>query len=373
MNLSIHPSHIEPLKSELRVLAPHVKASHRIEAMARGFGFGSHAALLSAIADGTVSCSLDDRAFATFLRERGGKDLPYDTLSEAVVRVRLPEQRAAIEAVMAREPGICANGYRTHDPRRSPQDNVAAFNASRHDLLRSAFVKQFVRAIEYLHTQEKSNTVSRKRTSYGYKHAAEDFHRAAASHADPYVANGVLIAAAIHLGFTVKRDGASPNAFINIAAPKVPRRRSDLAGSLRGPKKLAAWRNLMVAAINAGLEQGIFGLAENDNRWKTTYGIYRFDFDELPAIACVCDAGFGELSVHVALNPTRRAEEFIVSSNAGFIAGDAFASGWLERKLGAWLQTSTSATGSVRTALLERIVAANPAPQGFSDNGRVMM
>jgi len=71
----------------------------------------------------------------------------------------------------------------------------------------------------------------------------------------PYVANGLFIAAALHLDFAVKRDGDGPNAFINIASAPVRRERSGLAGSLRGPKKLAAWRNMMVAGINASLER----------------------------------------------------------------------------------------------------------------------
>jgi hypothetical protein len=240
-------------------------------------------------------------------------------------------------------------------------------------MLEAAYFEQFLRAVMYLETLEKSKTVSRKRTSYGYKHDAERFHEAAAPGENYYVANGMFIVAALHLGFAIKRDGEGPNAFINIAVPKSSRRRSDLAGTLRGPKKSAAWRNMMVGAINAGLEQGIFGLAPDDNRWKSEYGIYRFDFNGLRAIACVSDIGHGELSVHVALNPTDRADDFIRSHNAGFAAGDAFASGWLERKLGAWLQTSGAPIGSVRAPILDQIVAARPTPKGYADSGRMMM
>lgn len=66
-------------------------------------------------------------------------------------------------------------------------------------------------------------------------------------------------------------------------------------------------------------------------------------------------AGCGELSAHVAIQPTTRAERAIRAYNADFVAGEAFASGWLERESGKWLQTSTAPTGSIRQILLERL------------------
>lgn len=373
MMVPISPADMTPLKAHLLTLAPTIKASHRAEAMARGLGFGSNAALLTALDQGPVPCDVDNLAFAAFLRERGGETLPPDVLSEAVVRTKLGVERAAIQAVLAQQPELSANGFRTYWPQKSAQEQADVFQASRAAMTQAPYLEQFSRAVAFLQTKAKSATVSRKRTSYGYKHDAETFHEAANPDGDPYVANGMFIAAATHLGFTVKRDGASPNAFINLAEPKTSRRSNQLAGSLRGPKKRAAWRNLMVAAINAGLDQDLFGLAENDNRWGTEYGIYRFDFDGLPAIACVRDIGFGELSVHAALNPTDRAEDFIRTHNAGFVAGDGFASGWLERKRGPWLQTSQTPTGAFRADLLDQVAAAHVPTKGYADNGRVML
>lgn len=374
MKVSISHADIDPLKSQLLALAPAVKASHRVEALARGLGFGSHAALLATLGEDPAPCAIDNSAFGAFLKDRGGADLPYDTLSEAVVRTKFARSRATIEEVLAREPALSANGLRSFDRRLSPQENAANFARSRQAMIEARYVEQFIRAVAYLETREKSKTAARGRTSYGYKHDAEHFHEAAAPGEDPYVANGMFIAAALHLGFTAKREAdSSPNALINIATAKAPRRRSELAGAMRGPKKKAAWRNLMVAAINAGLAQGLFGLAEDDNRWATEYGIYRFDFDGLPAIACVRDIGHGELSVHVAVSPTDRADDFIRSYNAGFVAGAAFASGWLERKLGPWLQTQINPVGCVRAALLDRIVAARLTPAGYADAGRTML
>lgn len=373
MTLFITSEDLDPLKGQLLALVSEAKASHRAEALARGLGFGSNAALRAGVAAGPVECQVDNRAFVDFLASRGVLDVPWDTLSEAVVRVKLPGHRAAIAAVMDQQPELGSRGFRIWDGRRSPRENADDFRANREEMLKAHSVEEFIRAVAYLETKEKARTVSRKGTSYGYKHQAERFHEARTPGANPYVANGLFITAAMHLGFTVKRDGNSPNAFINIASAPARRDRSGLAGSLRGPKKHAAWRNMMVAGINAGLEQGQFGLSPEDNRWDGNEAVYRFAFDGLPAIACVRDAGFGELSVHVAIRPTNRAEEAIRAYNAGFVAGDAFASGWLERESGTWLQTSTSPTGSIRQALLDRVAAVRPSPMGYADSGRVMM
>ncbi|MBP2229683.1 hypothetical protein J2847_002982 [Azospirillum agricola] len=96
----------------------------------------------------------------------------------------------------------------------------------------------------------------------------------------------------------------------------------------------------MVAAINTGLDRGLFSLDAGDNRWGDGEGVYRFDFAGLPAIASVRGAGFGELGESVAVRPTERAAEFVRTANAGFLAGDAFTSGWLERKEGEWPQST---------------------------------
>jgi hypothetical protein len=60
----------------------------------------------------------------------------------------------------------------------------------------------------------KSKSCANHEHSYGLKHLAEDWGRAAGL--EPYVANGELIAAALYLGFTVTLDPGTPNAFIGV-------------------------------------------------------------------------------------------------------------------------------------------------------------
>jgi hypothetical protein len=94
-----------------------------------------------------------------------------------------------------------------------------------------------------------------------------------------------------------------------------------------------AWRNAMVAAINAGISQRLFSVRPGDNRWPGASETsdhkprephaYRFMIGDIPAVASVSDAGWDELSIHVALWPTARGDYWIVALNAGFLASEA--------------------------------------------------
>jgi hypothetical protein len=102
-----------------------------------------------------------------------------------------------------------------------------------------------------------------------------------------------------------------------------------------------AWRNMMVSAINEGLRRKLFSFRPGDNRWLGHDEPYIYSFlfpGDIQAMACVKNAGDDELSVHVALWPTKRAGEFLACRNGGFLVGEAYAAGWLERRKGAWLQ-----------------------------------
>ena len=89
-------------------------------------------------------------------------------------------------------------------------------------------------------------------------------------------------------------------------------------------------------------------------------------------MASVGDAGFDEVSVHAALLPTPRAWDFIRLSNAGFIAGEAFAAGWLERRLGRWLQASPGLF-RCRREVLGILSEATIEPNGFASHGRLII
>lgn len=137
-----------------------------------------------------------------------------------------------------------------------------------------------------------------------------------------------------------------------------------------------AWRNAMVAGINAGIGQRHFTIRAGDNRWpeasqagRREAHIYRFEVDGIPAIASVRDAGFDELSIHVALWPTIDAERWVKAGFSGFLAGEVWASGWLERRDGAWLQFSKNPEIRCRQRRLAQTADLEIRPRGFADRG----
>jgi hypothetical protein len=134
-----------------------------------------------------------------------------------------------------------------------------------------------------------------------------------------------------------------------------------------------AWRNLMVCAINAALERRLFTLRPGDNRFPDNMRRGElFDFtlpNGLPARGSVSDAGFDELAVHAAVNPKG---EWVRTWNGGFTAGDAFGTTWVERRLGAWMQTSVTSF-RCRKALLSSLAALDVRPMGYGDRGHVIM
>lgn len=143
-------------------------------------------------------------------------------------------------------------------------------------------------------------------------------------------------------------------------------------------KRQIAWRNLMVATINAGIEQKLFSVRPDDNRWpgwrpdRSASTGYIFDFKLQSGILCrgyVWDAGNGELEIHAAAQPKGNRVQFY---GAGFTAGDAFAASWLKRQGGAWLQTLHE-DFRCRSALVGPLAEMCVKPLGFGDHGRFTM
>jgi hypothetical protein len=150
-------------------------------------------------------------------------------------------------------------------------------------------------------------------------------------------------------------------------------------------ERAKVWRNMMVAGINAGIEKRLFTVLPNDNRWpgaavsehdrhlRPTFNVFHFDVGSIPAIGYVSDAGFDELSIHVMFWPNEKGEEWIRVYDAGFVAGDAFAAGWFERRDGAWLQSASDFNLSCRRKRLAEIAALEIVPRGFADRGNFKM
>ncbi len=150
---------------------------------------------------------------------------------------------------------------------------------------------------------------------------------------------------------------------------------------LQRPRRIRwmAWRNMMVAAINAGLEQRLFGLSPGQNWWpgadpvtiRSVWCSYRFVFDGgIPGVASVDSSSGDELSIHVMLDPRDATIE--PHSCEGLEDGGAVAHGWLERRLGVWIQDSGEQF-SCRRVLLDRVANAKADPVGYADFGSFIL
>ncbi|BCB72815.1 hypothetical protein HMEPL2_31660 [Vreelandella aquamarina] len=140
-----------------------------------------------------------------------------------------------------------------------------------------------------------------------------------------------------------------------------------------------AWRNLLVAAINAGLEQRLFGLSPGENWWpggvpeshECERSTYRFMVDgEIAAIASVNAISGDELSISVILNP--RKADIQPEWYCGLADGDAVAHCWLERRLGAWIQDGGE-NFRCKRVMQSRLADLTIEPNGYSDQGSFFM
>lgn len=185
-----------------------------------------------------------------------------------------------------------------------------------------------------------------------------------------------------NFGYNIVWDGTVEAEFIGIQDGQLAFATSSYLPEDEKPpsRRVKAWQNLMIAGINEGLRQKIFGLRVDDNRWpghtpdrhqgKSSH-IYHFHLADLPASVYVHDIGFGELAFHVALKPTG---EFLAGFNGGFNAGEAFASGWLEREKGVWLQNSHGKPQfSCRRYLIDLLATLEIAPSGYGRQGKFFM
>src|SRR3546814_17947008 len=73
-----------------------------------------------------------------------------------------------------------------------------------------------------------------------------------------------------------------------------------------------------------------------------------------------------ELSIHVLLDP--RNEQVEADFNDGLNDGTACAHGWLERRLGAWIQDGGEEF-SCKRAMKARVAAVKIKPPGYADQG----
>ncbi len=125
--------------------------------------------------------------------------------------------RERLRHVLAAHPHLTNNGIGLYG-HPNPAASDPALVEDRLAMLDDDACRQFARAEAYLSRHARTvNINSRVGTSYGLKHRAETWF-GAHFEGEPYISNGMFIAAAIDLGFEVKRaDRNSPNVHLNIS------------------------------------------------------------------------------------------------------------------------------------------------------------
>jgi hypothetical protein len=225
VDIDIHltPVTVARLKSGLRLTAPRIKSSHRVEALARGLGYRTNAELRARIAETGEVRRVDPAAFALYLSQHGFEG-PASMLLRAVAH-------AIILNVMDRDDRLHKWGWgygraERRDGRwETPTEQYERFVGYRDELKDIDTADHVLRAIALLSCVPSTKTIRPDTDSYRLKHIAENF---ACSFPDgetlgpDYVANGPLIVAASHLGFRYRtgrdRDGSDwPNVTFNMS------------------------------------------------------------------------------------------------------------------------------------------------------------
>lgn len=249
MKLAVSLPLVESIKDELRQSLPEVKSSHRVEALARGLGWSANAALRAMLADGPSERDVVPPAFKTYLAERGFR-VDDRALPDAILR-------AQIRAVMAAHEELTHHGFGVHQGDRIPVAEWRTRYASRRaEMLGGAALAEFERACEFLARLETTRAPTTVFSSYNLKHSAERWHkhRGIEGRWDrEYVSNGMLLAAAFHLGLQVRR--VSRTAFtghLNVSTASVRALEEERKPPLPQPEASEPFRVLGVLRATGG-------------------------------------------------------------------------------------------------------------------------
>ena len=86
------------------------------------------------------------------------------------------------------------------------RDATARHAARRAEMTSPRCVTQFLRAARFIEQAPPSRRINRRRSTYGWKHVAERFHKAMDPSGDCYVGEGMFILAARAMGLMVHVD-----------------------------------------------------------------------------------------------------------------------------------------------------------------------
>lgn len=226
MHMLVYESDLSSIKESLRRDHPDTRPSHRMEAVAKGLGFLTYAALLSSLKTGALSVVVDDQAFCASLgvAHTSEKGKPVRSLSRGIAR-------AMLRKVLDAHPELTQRGFDAvwlggrDELRKSKEEREVLFQERRREAYEDDWsADQFELALIFLSRQKKIKSLNRQMGSYSLKHGAENLSRSFGlfTYLGNYVSNGMFLAAAYATGFTVRGVAFdSYNAYLNISIQTV--------------------------------------------------------------------------------------------------------------------------------------------------------
>mgnify|MGYP000300681177 CR=1 FL=1 len=198
---------IDSIKSDLTKYLPHIKSSHRVEAMARALGFKSYAALKAQdLFWEPIETTVDWNAFKNYLLDKSfecnAKPL-YLAMARAASRLILE--------MPALEPELTTDGIGVH--------RHSSFNHARYNMLSDEAVLGFLQAYNLVKKIDKTRTITNKRGSLELKRIVD---QAGFTYPDGEISPpgpvymGCLICGALHAGFWYKVSEAPESVHFNM-------------------------------------------------------------------------------------------------------------------------------------------------------------
>ncbi|TWB93212.1 hypothetical protein FBZ93_111251 [Bradyrhizobium macuxiense] len=201
---------IDRIKARLTQDLPDVKSSHRVEAIGRGLGFRTYAALRAAAAAAQAPApavaTVTGSYFSDYLKEHEFEVNPAHLYRAAA--------EVAIQAVLDAVPTLHVYGIGLGRPQRNadgsrqtPQQQYAEFQRHREECFGKHAAEAFLRSMALLARVTETRTIRPGAGSYRLKHIAENYvctYPEGGKLGPAYVPNGMLIAAAVHMGFKYK-------------------------------------------------------------------------------------------------------------------------------------------------------------------------
>jgi hypothetical protein len=207
LRISVTSPAIDRIKALLTQSLPDVKSSHRVEAIGRGLGFRTYAALRAAAqAPALAVATVTGSQFSDYLKEHG-----FEVDSAHLYRAAA---EVAIQVVLDAMPRLHIGGIGFGRPQRSadgsrqtPQQQYAEFQELREECFGKYSAEAFLRSMALLARVKETQTIRSGAGSYRLKHIAENYvciYPEDGKLEPAYVPNGMLIAAAVHMGFNYK-------------------------------------------------------------------------------------------------------------------------------------------------------------------------